>query len=99
MNTTVEPLIKNRLNEFTNLSGMKFDDVVSMRNAYFYVLDRIHFIYLNNEPVSDRNYSRSILNRDQQHNMTLVHLNYMQTFNILYGVHFKIVSEYGDTYT
>lgn len=64
MNTTLEPLIKDRLNEFTNLSAMKFDDVITMRSAYFYVLDRIHFIYINTEPSSDRNYNMSILNRD-----------------------------------
>lgn len=99
MNTTLEPLVKDRLNDFTNLSAMKFNDVITMRSAYFYTLDRMHFVYLNAEPASERNYTMSILNRDQQQNFKLMHLNFMQTFNILFGLEFTLVSEEGEIHT
>lgn len=56
-----------------------------MGDAYKYVIDRLHFIYLNTEPKSDRKYKRSILYRYPDDHYKYMNLNFMQTFNILDG--------------
>jgi hypothetical protein len=86
------------VNSYTTFSKKKFDDVISMGDAYKYVIDRLHFVYLNMEPKSDRHYSRSILHHYPKDHYAYVHLNFMQTFNILDGAICTIVSEEGKEY-
>lgn len=69
-----------------------------MGDSYNYVIDRLHFIYLNLEPKADRSYKKSILHNFPPTHYEYVHLNFLQTFNILYGAICTVVSEEGVKY-
>lgn len=83
---------------YTSFSKKGFDDVISMGDSYNYVVDRLHFIYLNMEPKADRSYRKSILHNFPPTHYEYVHLNFLQTFNILYGSVCTIISEEGVKY-
>lgn len=98
MNNTLEPLIKDRLNIHTTHSKKPFDSVISMGDAYYYVLDRLHFIYLNLEPSANREFIRSILHSYPETHYNYVHLNFIQSFSILEGALLTIESEDNRSY-
>lgn len=78
------------------LTNQNIDDVPSYENiktsseAIIYSLDRIFYLYNNNELKSNRDYHRSVFNKRTPENYNFVNLNFMNSFNILFGTKLKL---------
>jgi hypothetical protein len=85
------PIILNRFyNTSTTDVPHNFDSIKSTEEAVLYTFDRIGFVYNNNQLKPDRSYFRSAFFDNTPKDYEFKNLNFMQIYNILYGVRLKL---------